>query len=274
MKKIISFSVVLLLVLSLCIIPSFAAEKPLVVDEAGLLTAEEVQTVEAKLQKLSDDTNMDFVIVTTTDLQGKSKQDYADDYYDYNGYKDDGCLFLISMEERDWWISTKGYGITAITDYGIEVIEAEVVPFLSNGDYFEAFKKYAKTVEEFINEANSGEAFDVDNNYTNDDGYTYNSEDYKSGGFNYSAFIISLIVSLIIAAVVVSIVKGNYKPVRFRADAEDYLVDGSLRVTNQHDRFLFSNVSKTRIEHNSSSGGSSTHTSSSGSSHGGGGGKF
>ncbi|MBR1761823.1 MAG: TPM domain-containing protein [Eubacterium sp.] len=273
MKRIISFIFAAIIILALPL-NALADSPKYAIDGAGLMDESEVSELEEMLASLSEKYNFDIVALTVDSTEGKSPMDFADDYYDYNGYKDDGCLFLISMEERDWWISTKGYGITAITDYGIEVIEAEVVPFLSNGDYFEAFKKYAKTVEEFINEANSGEAFDVDNNYTNDDGYTYNSEDYNSGGFNYSAFIISLIVSLIIAAVVVSIVKGNYKPVRFRANAEDYLVDGSLRVTNQHDRFLFSNVSKTRIEHNSSSGGSSTHTSSSGSSHGGGGGKF
>ena len=29
---------------------------------------------------------MDAVIVTSNNLNGKSQQDYADDYFDYNGY--------------------------------------------------------------------------------------------------------------------------------------------------------------------------------------------
>lgn len=48
----------------------------------------------------------------------------ADDFYDYNGYgygeEGDGIIFLISMEERKWQISTCGFGITAFTDAGQE----------------------------------------------------------------------------------------------------------------------------------------------------------
>ena len=53
---------------------------------------------------------MDLVVVTANTLGGKSPMEYADDYYDYNGYTDDGALLLVSMEDRDWWISTKGSG--------------------------------------------------------------------------------------------------------------------------------------------------------------------
>ena len=72
---------------------------------------------------------------------------YADDFYDYNGYgygdSRDGILLLISMEERDWRISTCGYGITVFTDAGQEYISDKFLPYLSDGDYSEAFTKYA-----------------------------------------------------------------------------------------------------------------------------------
>ena len=35
---------------------------------------------------------MDAVIVTSNDLKGKTPRDYADDYYDYNGY---GLVIII-----------------------------------------------------------------------------------------------------------------------------------------------------------------------------------
>ncbi len=50
--------------------------------------------------------------------------------------------------------------------------------------------------------------------------------------------------------------------------------DGSLKITESRDLFLYNSVSRTEKPKNNSSGGSSTHTSSSGSTHGGGGGKF
>ena len=37
---------------------------------------------------------MDVVIVTSNDLQGKTPRDYADDYYDYNGYGNKDWLYI------------------------------------------------------------------------------------------------------------------------------------------------------------------------------------
>ena len=52
--------------------------------------------------------NMDAVIVTSNNLNGKSQQDYADDYFDYNGYgvgeDKSGLLLLIDMDDRKVWI--------------------------------------------------------------------------------------------------------------------------------------------------------------------------
>ena len=61
------------------------------------------------------------------------------------------------------------------------------------------------------------------------------------------------------------------------AGAGSYLNDSSYHLRTNQDLFLYSNVTKTRIQQessNSGGGGSSVHTSSSGSTHGGGGGKF
>ena len=264
MKKIVSISIVLLLIFSVCLIPSFAAENPLLVDDAGLLTAEEAQTVEAKLQKLSDDTNMDFVIVTTTNWEGKSKQAYADDYYDYNGYgvgrqgDRSGVLLLVydngSSTER--WISTRGYGITCFTDYGIQYVGSQLVDLMDSGAWEQAFLKFADLSSELVAQADAGTPLDV------------NSAPKKR---NYALGIgIALVVGIIAGFIARSIIKKKYQPVRFKANATDYLVNGSLNVTGAYDNFRTTSVTRTAIQ-SKSSGGSSTHSSSSGASHGGGG---
>ena len=56
--------------------------------------------------------------------------------------------------------------------------------------------------------------------------------------------------------------------------AADYVVPGSMAVTNSQDTFLYKKLDVTKRESSSSSSGSSTHRSSSGRKHGGGGGKF
>ena len=272
MKKItLALSLILVLILSV----PFCAEakgKDYVIDNADIIFDANEETLENELKAISQEIGMDVVAVTTNTIDGKTPEAYADDYYDYNGYADDGCLFLISMEDRDWHVSTKGYAITCITDYGIEVIESECVHHLSNGDYYLAFNKYGKLVDQFYTEAKTNKPYDTNNKYTNEYGETVGSKLTKD---NLRGVAIAFVFSMIVALIVASSIKRKYKPVKFNRSAANYLVDGSLQVNQSYEHFLYSTVSKTaRNDDSHGGGGSSTHTSSSGSTHGGGGGKF
>ena len=79
-------------------------QKPLLVDEAGLLSEEESSTLINKLEEISQRQKNEVAVVTVNSLEGKTAEAYADDYYDYNGYgygeNDDGLLLLVSMGER------------------------------------------------------------------------------------------------------------------------------------------------------------------------------
>ena len=113
------FAVLLCLSLS---VPAFAqGNMPLLVDNADLLTDIEESALLSKLANISSNQQMDIVIVTVNDLDGETPRDYADDFYDFNCYAEDGALLLISMENSDWYISTSGYGITAVTDIWVMV---------------------------------------------------------------------------------------------------------------------------------------------------------
>ncbi len=57
-----------------------------IVDDAKLLSQTEKLELNKRVEKIREKYNMDAVIVTSNDLGGKSPRDYADDYYDYNGY--------------------------------------------------------------------------------------------------------------------------------------------------------------------------------------------
>ena len=117
-RKLFALMLILCLVAGLTL-TAYASSSHLV-DSAGLLTGTEAANLEAKLSKISDRHNVDIVIVTADSTDGKSPMEFADDYYDYNGYRADGILLLVSMEDGDWWISTAGYGITAVTDAGLD----------------------------------------------------------------------------------------------------------------------------------------------------------
>ena len=266
MKKILSIAIVLILTLSL-VIPALAeVDRPLLVDSAGFLSETEAQNVENKLQQMSDELDFDIVIVTTKDLKGKSKMEYADDFFDYGGYgigrqgDRSGVLLLVydtGYGTTERWISTSGYGITAFTDYGIQYVGSQLIDLMDSGEWETAFLKFVNLTEQLVSQAKEGNPLDVSKQPQ--------KQDVMKG------LIISLIVGLVIAAIVVSMVKSSYKPVKFKANASDYLVSGSLNVTGAYDNFRTSSVSRVAIQSKSSSGGSSTHTSSSGRSHGGGG---
>lgn len=237
-----------------------------VVDMAELMDDTEKSSLLSKLDEISERQQLDVVVVTVNTLDGKTPAAYADDFYDYNGYgfgqNKDGVLLLVSMEDRDWYISTTGYGITAFTDKGIEYISDEFKPYLSDGDYYEAFVEYAKQCDKFITQAKTGEPYDVGN---------MPKEPFPVG----AAIFTGLAIGLIVAFIATSVMKGKLKTVRMQPSASDYVKNGSMKLTNRQDVFLYSHVNKTRRESSShSGGGSSTHISSSGSSHGGGGGKF
>ena len=98
-RKVCLFFSVLLLCMSMTI-PALAAGDRLV-DEADLLSVSEEETLEMQLDEISDRHQLDVVVVTMDDLNGYSATAVADDYYDYNGYRPDGILLLVSMSERE-----------------------------------------------------------------------------------------------------------------------------------------------------------------------------
>lgn len=232
-----------------------------VVDEADLFSTEEETSLEAKIQEIAEEYQFDVVIVTENQLGGKSPMAFADDFFDYNGYgygpDRDGILFLISMEDRDWWISTRGYGLTAFTDYGLNHIGDAVVPYLSDGEYADAMEHFLTLTDEFLDEASQGTPYDVTNQKRNP---------------LMTAGIILLFVA-VVSLVIMLILKSQLKSKRAQYAANPYVREGSFQLKRSQDIFLYSHVSKTKRTSNSG-GGSSSHTSSSGASHGGTGGKF
>ena len=119
MKKVLSMMICLLMVFSLTgvfaedvllIAPGPSAHPARVVDEADLLTDDEESMLMATLDGISQEHLVDVVVVTVDSTGEKTPMEYADDYFDYNGYgfgeNFDGVILLVSMEYSDWWIST------------------------------------------------------------------------------------------------------------------------------------------------------------------------
>lgn len=252
------------------------AKTPRAVDNAGLLTSSELRELQSLLDEISERHLVDVAVLTENGTGGfMSTREYAEYFFEQNyGYGDelDGVIFFVNMSEREWHIATSGYAITAITDYGLAEIEDETVGYLSAGQYYRAFEKYADMCDEFITSAKSGHIYDV-----------YDEPSYgvrRRSIFSMSNVIISLVFGCIVSLVTVSSMKSQLKTVRMQPNASAYERKNSFNVTNSRDIYLYRRVSKTPRpqdpppQSRSFSGGSTTHMSSSGHSFGGRGGKF
>lgn len=270
--------VFLMLALSVLMAYPVSASKrtaPRLIDQAGLLLDSEGTELLGRLDEISERQKADIVVVTEKSLKGKSAMEYADDFYDGKGYgfgdKKDGILFLISMEERDWHISTKGFGITAVTDAGLEYMSEQFIDDLKEGEYAAAFTTFAVLCDDYLTQAYAGTPYDAGH--------------LPKKPFAFIGMLaLSLIIGFVISLIATGMMRSKLKSVYRQPAADSYLKKGSMKLTKENDLFLYQHIERREKPknndrpHNTSysnhSGGSSTHKSSSGATHGGGGGKF
>ncbi len=287
MKRILPILLCLLLVLSLSMTVwaedsltiqiTSTGENSYVVDNGELLSDSEEQQLNTLAQQISQKQGNDVVLLTVDGLDGKTAMEYADDYFDYNGYGQgadrSGLLLLLSMEDRDWWISTRGNAIQAFTDDGIQYAFSKAKDRISNGDYSRGFQDFLSVVDTMLSAYNGTlseeelEAFQADFD-------SFRGVRQKPGIIKTT--LIALVVGFLIAFIPSAGLRSQLKSVRANYDATNYRRPDSMHLDRNRDIYLYANTPSRVIETQRSGGGggSSTHVSSSGATHGGGGGKF
>lgn len=235
------------------------------IDDADLLTDSEEVALSVKLDEISIRQNLDVVIMTVNSTDERTVTEYADDTYDYGGYAESGILLLISMDEREFAISTAGFCITAFTDAGIDYLTDQFTDQMSDGAWSEAFHRFADLCDEFITQARNDTPYNIG---------SLPSDHLPEKPFKpFVTGLVSLGIGFVIAFLNMNRWKNQLCSVLKKAEAKDYMKDDSLSLTEQRDLYLYRTVDR-RKKPESSAGGSSTHTSSSGSMHGGTSGKF
>ncbi len=214
------------------------------VDDGELLTAVQETALAEKLDELSEKHDLDFVIVTEKTLNGKDKVDFADDYYDYNGYRADGVLLLCCPNENARHISTTGDAIDIFDEDAFDELVDEILPYFNRDDYNGGFLSFADTCDGIITSARA---------------------------FPWGLLVFALLIGAGLSWLIpMSSMKSALKSVRSQAAASDYVRAGSMNLTQNRDVFLYANVTRTAIpKERSSGGGGGSHVGSSGTSHGG-----
>ncbi|MBQ7100534.1 MAG: TPM domain-containing protein [Clostridia bacterium] len=290
MKRIFALLTGFVLMLSLAL-NVFAFSGEFLIDDADLLTDYEEEQLEDLILELNDLHGIDIVIHTTPDTDGKYVEDYADDYYENGGYSEDGLIFVISMAERDYYTSTCGYLVDSLPWYDIDSICEPVVPYLSNGQYFDAFEVYLKELDSYLSGSYStdyGEGIFAgdyyENHYTDDEYYYEDDYIYTSGtSITDSVFtreIILIAVAVAVAVVITLFLKSKMNTAVKKHDADDYVVNGSFNLEVSRDAFVGSHTTRRALPKNNNTGsrpgggGGGVRVSSGGVRHGGSGGKF
>lgn len=277
MKKLICLFICLVL---LCPVLTVQAEQPKIVDDAHLLWLEEASELEAMAKAITEEYGMDVVILTVDSLEGAFIESFADDFYDYNGYgigeEGHGVLLVIAMDTREWAISTCGDAIYAITDYGIQSLFEEMVEYLSEDEFYDAFYAYLDALPYYFEAYRQGSPIDgFAGDYSGPGSYVPGTREEVVYYESEPPYLLAPVIGAVIAAIVVLIMRASMNTKRPQHSAGDYLNRGSFELRRHQDIFLYSQVSKVRKQSQSSSGGGcSVHHSSSGRSHGGGHGRF
>ena len=285
----------IILVLALTFAPyAYCADgAPKVIDEAGLLTAEEITALEEELLSIEADYGLDAVILTVNSTGGMDIQEFADLYYENNGYGIgdgyDGMILAIDMGERHWQISTMGKGVTVLTEAALDIMEPQLVDIMGEGDFYNAFfMGYAENIRFFADYyQQNGTPYD----YGTAEDYGNYDETYDDGSFSATdtgtsllqaagttlppALIVGFVVSFIMARKE----KSKLTSVHFEREADEYIRPNSLIITADRARYMYSNVVVTPRNDNNNNAhqgnaGSHVHVSSGGRSHGGRGGSF
>ncbi len=223
-------------------------------DDAGVLTEEEEEQLEALASKLSAERNTAFIIVTVNGTDGKSIEQYMGDFYDkqapgYDKPHGNTAMLTIDFQERDVYLSGFMLAKEYLNNDRLETIRLDITQDLTDGYYYDAFSDFIYSAHEYMG--------------------------YAPGEVNPNSFFFQwwfqLAVSLVIAAIVVIIMVSRSGGV-VTVNGSTYIDNNQSGVVKRQDNYVRTTVTKQKKPDDSNkSGGGMTGG---GRSYSGSGGKF
>ena len=230
------------------------------VDKAHLLTASERAQVQAELHAVEQKYGIRCAVVTMGSIGNTKPGIYANQFIDkvFNDGPNGNIVFLQVTDQRQWYISTdRKLKEVVVGIPGTEYISKAAVPYLKKGDEAGAYRTYAKRVGELMA-------------YYNKHGKGWQPEKE----FPWLAVVGALIAGVGVASAYKKSLIAAMSNVRREVSADAYLDQGSFALENEHDTYLYTNVTYTPKPRQGHRGAGSVSTSSSDGGHGGGGGGY
>lgn len=255
-----------------------------VYDYAGLFTVEEVELLEEISKTQGEVGQVDIVFITSYGLDGKTRKEYIEDFYDDHGFGYEveygtTALILLNMDPSDRGVEIQGYGIAEyyVHNDRIEHILDSLVPILRDGDYFLAMEEFSTQIAYYMNEEKGVNTNPVYGDETS--GHYYGEgpydgpSDYYGETSIFDSIPFRIIISLVIGAVAVGIMAYNSSG-KVTISNRTYLDQNNSRLVAHHDHYIRTKTTRVRKPKQNSSSGRSSGSggiSSGGHSHSGGG---
>mgnify|MGYP002621086700 CR=1 FL=1 len=266
-KRKISF-IWLTLCIWLCLSGMTAYAECLVQDDAQLFSDSEVQQIETLAKEIETSWQMNVLVMTCDDADGRESNEVLEDTYEEYGLESNdakgGIALIIDMDNRELNLVTERDMIYYITDYREEKIYDAAQSYASDGEYGNAMIAMLKKVQQYLNEG-------IPNKQ-----YTYDTEIGRIVRYHSLAsgdILLAFFAGLMVAAIVSVVLYRSYTVVKkYRYSTEK---NARLKITAQRDILVNQFVTHRRIEKDPPSGGgdsgrTSTHHSSGGHTYGGG----
>lgn len=251
-----------------------------VADYAGLFTADEITRITALCDQIEEEYQVDLFVLTSYDVPNGQTTAYADDYYaDHHfgfGSDEAGMLYLLDMNNRMVWLSTKGIMLDYITDSREEGIIDAGYDALGDGRYGQSVLQSLAQTERYLAQGRESGQF----RYDEETGERYTELYYPPNELTEGEMLLALLAGIVVMALFVVSVKARYS---LRGSTYSYDLNGlsSIKLSRNDSRFIREQVHRVKHpdppsdhHHGGGGSGSGTHVSSSGATHGGGGRHF
>lgn len=244
LSKFLALAIAALLVVNFAGIKAFAVNDygQYIFDYAGMLTADEFESLNSYAKQISEYYECGVHILTTDSEEADEYniQMFAEDEYlrytDYGWGEDkDGFLLVLGTYDRSYRLLAYGpKGNYALTDYAKDEMANQFLDNFRNDDWAGGFSDYLSYANYALDCASRGQPVDV-------------YYDIAETDIGPEAYGVAAIIGMIVAAITCSSYKKQMRTAVAATKADAYVVAGDIAMRVNKDIFRYETVDRTHI---------------------------
>ena len=262
LKRLQSIGMVFLFLFGLLLFPirSHADSAAYVIDETGVFTSDQLLELNDLAEQVTNDRECGVYVVITKNMHGYSERDFAEGlFFNYDlgyGLKDNPSGIILAIDYNDRFYDVYSYGAAGdtFTTARLDSLNDLVYDYLVKDDWFGACKAFINKCDELLEST----------------GYIYHTIQYTdptiaphivetSPEQRRNEFLLRLpfaaLGSSIVGGISVMVMRGRNKRTGLAKNADQYIVNNGVRLTQSRDMFINRTRSVTRIQRDTGGGG-------------------